>query len=61
MGYSFQGWEHDLDVYLTHDPREDAEVVCTCENCGADIYKGERFYSIDRTPYCADCVKIEEA
>ena len=57
MGFAFTGsWVHDLDNYLTTDPREEKESICSCEECGADIYEGETYYEIDDKCYCEDCV-----
>lgn len=58
MSYGFSGnWEAELDRYLTTDPRDDAEPVCTCEFCGADIYEGETAYNINDTIICEKCVE----
>ena len=56
MGYSFQGWEHDLDNYLTHDPRDDAQPVKICDSCKEGIYEGETYYKIDGKSYCEHCI-----
>lgn len=55
MSYSFVGWEHDLDRYLTTDPRDEVEPVCTCKN-GCEIYEGETYYEIDGVIYCESCI-----
>lgn len=58
MSYSMSGgWEHALDVYLTHDPREDEEPVEACTDCGDAIYEGESYYKVDGVVYCEKCMQ----
>lgn len=60
MSYSFTGeWVHDLDRYLTTDPRDEAKPVHICKH-GCEIYEGETYYEIDGNIYCEDCVKEGE-
>lgn len=55
MGFSMQGWEHDLDRYLTTDPRDDKQPVYEC-GCGRGIYDGDDYYEIGGKRYCAECI-----
>lgn len=57
MSYSFQGWEHDLDNFLTTDPRYEVEPVCKCHMCGGDIYDGDTVYKISGEIYCERCIE----
>lgn len=57
MSYSIGGgWERDLDRWLTTDPRDDEEPVCTCDMCGGDIYEGDTVYKVSGHTYCMDCM-----
>lgn len=59
MSYSFTGsWVHDLDRWLTDDPK-DTMPVHICKH-GCEIYEGETYYEIDGNIYCEDCVKKGE-
>lgn len=55
MSYSFQGWEHDLDRYLTTPPDEE-KPVHECCICGKGIYEGMDYYEVDDEAYCEDCM-----
>jgi hypothetical protein len=57
MSYSFTGeWVHDLDRWLTTDPRDEAKPVHICKH-GCEIYEGETYYEIDGNIYCENCIE----
>lgn len=57
MGYTFTGsWVHDLDKYLTTDPRDEEEPLFECSECGCGIYDGEEYYKIGDKCYCTECM-----
>lgn len=57
MSYSFTNdWVHDLDRWLTTDPRDEEDPIITCSNCGEGIYEGETYYKVAGNAYCTDCI-----
>ena len=31
------------------------KVVCICNECGAEIFEGEKYYKFSDRQYCAEC------
>lgn len=57
MGYTFTGsWVHDLDKWITEDPREDIKPVCNCCDCGRDIFEGYTYYLVKGDVWCEKCM-----
>ena len=57
MSYSFTGdWVHDLDRWLTTDPRDEEEPVYYCCSCGEGIFEGEDYYKIGSDNWCSECI-----
>lgn len=52
-----QGWEHDLDRYLTEDPRDAEKPVEICAECKEGIYEDEMYYRVDGKAYCERCME----
>ena len=50
----------DVDKEITGNYGEDGcgedVVACTCDNCGETIYVGEKYYDIEDTVICEDCI-----
>ena len=47
-------WERELD-----EPRLTA--VCTCQNCGCELYAGDEAYKVDDNMwFCVDCCGLSE-
>ncbi len=60
MSYTFTGtWVHDLDKWLTEDPRDAIKPVHICKH-ECEIYEGDTYYEIDGVIYCENCVKEGE-
>lgn len=58
MGYTFTNeWVHDLDRWLTTDPRDEIEPVCTCSECDGEIYEGDTYYEVKGNIYCEECME----
>lgn len=47
----------DTDSYLASLPR----ALFECDCCGNEIYKGERYYTVDEKRCCESCVEIKTA
>ena len=57
MGFSFTGsWVHDLDRWLTTDPRSEEEPILECSECEEGIFEGEDYYQIGDECYCEECI-----
>ena len=50
----------DVDKEITGNYGEDGcsedVVACTCDECGEPIYVGEKYYDIEDTVICEDCI-----
>ena len=49
----------DFDNYIEKEriksDLQEKNVIHNCDNCGADIYEGNEFYSLEGYNLCEDC------
>lgn len=48
----------DAERYQMDLERENPPKVILCDECGIDIYPGQKYYNIDGNKFCKDCIEL---